>query len=53
MRNQDLFESVMSIVHGKFTPRATASIYHIPNKKILQVEITLESTQEELYTNLV
>ena len=37
----------MSVFHRTCTSRAAASRYHVPNKKILQVEITLESIQEE------
>ena len=43
----------MSEVYETATPHTAATRYHVPNRKILQVAITLESTQEERDTNLV
>ena len=43
----------MYVAHGTSTPRADESRYHVPNSKIIEVEITLESMKEELEPPLV
>ena len=43
MVHEDLFNSAMVVVHGMFTPRTAATRYNVPNRKILQVETTLDS----------
>ena len=53
MSNQDLFEAVMYVVHGKSTPCAAASGYSVPNRKILEVKIALESIKQGRGPNLV
>ena len=51
--HEDAFTAVMYFFHGISTPRTSATRYHVPNRKILQVATTLESTQEKGETLLV
>ena len=53
MSHEDLLKYVMSVVHRSSTPRSDSSIYSALNRKILEIEIKLESVQEEQDTPLV
>ena len=53
MSHEDLLKAVIYVVHGLDTPRADASRYSVSNRNILEIEIKLESTQEERDTPLV
>ena len=37
MIHEDLLKSVMYVINGTHTYRKSAAIYHVPNRKILQV----------------
>ena len=46
MRKQDVFKYKMYVVDGTSTTCSAASRYHVPNTKIIEVAIALESIQE-------
>ena len=53
MIHGDIFKAVMSVVHGTLTPRTSETRYHLPNRKILQLETTLEPIQQQWEIPLV
>ena len=53
MSHDDLFYDVMSIIHGDYNPCTAATAYHVPNRKIIQLETTLDYIQLQQDTPLV
>ena len=53
MIHEDLYNYVISVVHGTSTYSAATSRYRVSNRDILEVEIKLKSLREERYTTLV
>ena len=53
MSHEDLFNSVIYVARGTRTPRTAAYRCHVPNRKILEVAIKLESIQEKCDAPLV
>ena len=53
MRYEDIIKDAMSIFQGLVIPRADAYICSFLDRKILEIEIKLESVQEERDTPLV
>ena len=53
MRDEDILNAVMSVIHGTYTPWIAATRYHVPNKNILQLATILELIQEQQDTNIV
>ena len=47
MSHEDLLKAAMTVVHGSDTPRATASIYSVSCRKIIDIATKLESEQDE------
>ena len=43
MSHEDLIKTVMSVIHGTYTPCTYATRYHVTNRNILQVATTLKS----------
>ena len=53
MSHEDIFNTVISVVHRTFTHQTDATIYNVAHRKILQVAISLEFILEQRYIPLV